>query len=175
MPEKSAIAVQPALSRPLVKETKTEPLLERMDRLYNTIAQRAFELFERDGKVEGRHLDHWLEAERELLHAVHVRVEETATEILVQAEVPGFTASDIEVNVEPTRLTITGKRESKEEKKKGDAVFMEACSDEIFRSVQLPSEVNTGKVTATLKNGILEVQLPKVEAKKPVPVEAKTA
>jgi HSP20 family protein len=79
------------------------------------------------------------------------------------------------VNVEPNRLTITGKRESKEEKKKGDAVYTEACSDEIFRSVQLPADVNTGKVTATLKNGILEVQLPKVEAKRPVAVEAKTA
>jgi HSP20 family protein len=146
-----------------------------MDRLYNTIARRAFELFERDGRVEGRDVDNWLEAERELLHPVHVRVEETGAEILVQAEVPGFTASDIEVNVEPTRLTITGKRESKEEKKKGDAFYTEACSDEIFRSVQLPSEVNTGKVTATLKNGILEVQLPRVEAKRPISVEAKTA
>src|ERR1700674_1088070 len=105
MPEKSAIAVQPALSRPLVKETKTEPLLERMDRLYNTIARRAFDLFERDGRVEGRNVEHWLEAERELLHPVHVRVEETGAEILVQAEVPGFTANDIEVNVQPNRLT----------------------------------------------------------------------
>ncbi len=175
MPEKSAIAVQPAPSRPLVKETKTETLLERMDRLYAAIGRRAFELFERDGCVEGRHLDHWLEAERDLLHPVHVRVEETGAEFLVQAEVPGFTSNDIEVNVEPNRLTITGKRESKEEKKKGNTVFTEACSDEIFRSVQLPSEVNMGKVTATLKNGILEVQLPKVEAKRPVPVEAKTA
>ncbi len=175
MPEKSAIAVQPALSRPLVKETKTEPLLERMDRLYAAIARRAFELFERDGRVEGHHVDHWLEAERELLHPVHVRVEETGAEILVQAEVPGFNANEIEVNVEPNRLTITGKRESKEEKKKGDAVYTEACSDEIFRSVQLPSEVNTGKVTATLKNGILEVQLPKLEVKRPIAVEAKTA
>jgi HSP20 family protein len=175
MPEKSAIAVQPALSRPLVKETKSEPLLERMDRLYNTIARRAFDLFERDGRVEGRNVEHWLEAERELLHPVHVRVEETAAEILVQAEVPGFTANEIEVNVEPTRLTITGKRESKEEKRKGEAVYTEACSDEIFRSVQLPSEVNSGKVNATLKNGILEVQLPKVESKRPIAVEAKTA
>ena len=175
MPEKSAIAVQPALSRPLVKETKTEPLLERMDRLYNTIARRAFDLFERDGRVEGRNVEHWLEAERELLHPVHVRVEETGAEILVQAEVPGFTANDIEVNVEPNRLTITGKRESKEEKKKGETMYTEACSDEIFRSVQLPAEVNTGKVNATLKNGILEVQLPKVEAKRPIAVEAKTA
>lgn len=175
MPEKSAVAVQSAPSRPLVKETATEPLVERMDRLYNTIARRAFELFEQDGWVHGRHLDHWFQAERELLHPVHVQVEQTEGEILVRAEVPGFTSDEIDVNVEPNRLTITGKRQSTQEKKKGTTVYSETCSDEIFRSVPLPAEVNTGRVTATLKNGILEAQLPKLEAKKPIPLQARTA
>jgi len=175
MPEKPAAAVQTAPSRPPVKAALTKNIFERMDRLYNTISRRAFELFEKDGRVDGHDLNHWLEAEREFLHPVHIRMEETGGEFVVHAELPGFTASDIEVNVEPRRVTITGKRESKQENKKGDAIYLEQCSDEIFRTMELPAEVNTTKVTASLKDGVLDVQLPKAAATKPAPVAPKTA
>jgi len=175
MPEKSATAVQTALSRPPVKAAKAKSLMERMDRLYDNISRRAFELFERDGWIHGHDLRHWLEAEREFLHPVHIRMEETEAEFVVHAEVPGFTASDIEVNVEPRRLTITGKRESKQEKKKAGVVYTEQCSDEIFRTMELPAEVNTTKVTATLQDGVLDVQLPKAAASKPAGVAPKAA
>jgi HSP20 family molecular chaperone IbpA len=50
------------------------------------------------------------------------------------------------------------------EDKQGDAVYTEQCSDEIFRTLDLPAEVNVMKVTATLRDGVLNVQLPKVTA-----------
>ena len=151
-----------------VKAAKAKNIFERMDRLYDTISRRAFELFEKDGRVDGHDLNHWLEAEREFLHPVHIRMEETDGEFVVHAELPGFTASDIEVNVEPRRVTITGKRESKQENKKGNAIYVEQCSDEVFRTMELPAEVNPTKVTATLKDGVLDVQLPKA-AERSVP------
>lgn len=161
MPEKSTAAVQTATSRPPVRAARVKNISERIDRLYDTISRRAFELFEKDGRVHGHDISHWLEAEREFLHPVHIRMENTDGGFAVYAELPGFTASDIEVGVEPQRLTITGKRESKQESKKAGAVYMEQCSGEIFRTLELPSEVNPAKVTATLKDGVLEVQLPK--------------
>jgi HSP20 family molecular chaperone IbpA len=167
MPEKSAAATQPAPSRPPVKADKMEASLERMEHLNDAISRRAFELFEHEGRIDGHHLRHWLEAERELLHPVHMRLEETEGEIMLHAELPGFTASDIEVSVEPRRIIITGKRESQEEAKQGDAVYTEQCSDEIFRTLDLPAEVNVMKVTATLKDGVLNVQLPKLTATTP--------
>jgi HSP20 family protein len=170
MSEKSAAAVQTALSRPPVKAAKPKNIIERMDRLYDTISRRAFELFEKDGWIHGHDLSHWLEAEREFLHPVHIRMEETGAEFVVHAELPGFTASDIEVSVEPRRVTITGKRESKQENKKAGVVYTEQCSDEIFRTMELPAEVNTTKVTAALKDGVLDVQLPKAAATKPARV-----
>jgi HSP20 family protein len=175
MPEKSATAVQTAPSRPPVKAAKTESSLERMDHLYDTISRRAFELFETEGRVDGHHLRHWLEAERELLHPVHMRMEEAEGEFVVHAELPGFTASDIEVSVEPRRVIISGKRESKVENKQADAVYTEQCSDEIFRTLELPSEVNVMKVTATLKDGVLDIQLPKAAATKPVIADTQAA
>jgi HSP20 family protein len=175
MPEKSASAVQTATSRPPVKAAKIEGSLERMGHLYNTISRRAFELFEKEGRVDGHDLRHWLEAERELLHPVHMKLEETEGEFVVQAELPGFAASDVEVSVEPRRVIITGKRESKEENKQGDAVYVEQCSDEIFRTMDLPAEVNVMKVTATLKDGVLNIQLPKAAAAKPTVIEPQAA
>jgi HSP20 family protein len=166
MPERPATGVQTALSRPPVKAAKTKNVFERIERLHDIIATRAFGLFEKDGRIDGRDLHHWLEAERELLHSVHIRMEETDEEFLVQAELPGFTANDIEVNIEPRRLTITGKRESKREDKKRNAVYMEQCSDEVFRTIELPHEVNPTKVTATVKDGVLDVNLPKVAVAK---------
>jgi HSP20 family protein len=49
-----------------------------------------------------------------------------------------------------------------ERPKKGKTVCAESCSDQILRMVDLPAEIETDKVTATLKNGVLELTLPKV-------------
>ena len=132
MSEKSAAAVQTAPSRPPVKAGKTESISERIERLYDTISRRAFELFERDGRVDGHDLRHWLEAEKEFLHPVQIRMEETDGEFVVHAEVPGFTASNLEVNVEPRRVTITGKRESKQETKEGETLYTEEMFERDF-------------------------------------------
>jgi HSP20 family protein len=171
MVEKSAAAVQSAPSRPLVKPNKTESISERIEHIYDAISRRAYELFERGGRVHGLDKDHWLEAEKELFLPVQTSLEETEGEFVMRAEVPGFTASDLEVNVEPRRVTVTGKRESKQETKEGT----EESSAEIFRTMELPSEANTTKVIATLKDGVLEVRIPKAEAKKTVPVNAQSA
>ncbi len=171
MVEKSAAAVQSAPSRPPVKASKTESISERIESIYDAISRRAYELFERGGRVHGLDKDHWLEAEKELFLPVQANLEETEGEFVMRAEVPGFTASDLEVNVEPRRVTVTGKRESTQETKEGT----EESSAEIFRTMELPSEANTTKVTATLKDGVLEVKIPKAEAKKTVPVNAQSA
>jgi HSP20 family protein len=174
MPEQSASAAQNATSRPPVNAAHIEGSLERMEHLIDAISRRAFELYEKEGRVDGQDLRHWLEAEREILHPVHLKLEDTDGEFVVLAELPGFTASEIEVSVEPRRVIITGKRESKEENKQGDAVYVEQCLDEIFRTMDLPAEVNVLKVTAMLKDGVLTVRLPKAAAT-PALADSKTA
>ena len=93
----------------------------------------------------------------------------------MQAEVPGFNEKEIEIGVEARRLTITGKRETKKEETKGKTVYAEACADQILRIVDLPIEIETSKVTATLKNGILEFNLPKANKGQPVRIHPKAA
>ena len=119
--------------------------------------------------------DNWFQAERELLHPVHIQVNESEDALEIQAEVPGFSEKELEVNVEPQRLVISGKRETKTEQKKGKAVYSETCSDQILRIVDLPAEVETDKVAANLRNGVLELRLPKVVKARKIKAEAKTA
>jgi HSP20 family protein len=166
MVEKSAAAVQPATSRPPVKATSSESVSERIHRLYEAISRRAYELFERDGGTHGNDITHWMEAEKEFLQPVTVNMEETDDEIVLRAEVPGFTSSDLEVSAEPRRVTISGKHESRIENKEGEAQYVEQRSDEIFRTLDLPVEVIATKVTASLKDGVLNVVLPKVQPQK---------
>jgi len=89
--------------------------------------------------------------------------------------VPGFSTKELEINVEPRRLTITGKHEAHEESKKGKRIYSERCANEILRVVDLPGEVDSSKVSATLKDGILNIQLPKTAHAKTVRIEPKEA
>jgi len=77
--------------------------------------------------------------------------------------------------VEGNRLTIAGKHESKEETTKGKTIYSEQCAREILRSVDLPSEVDGAKVSAILKDGVLQIELPKAPLAKSVRIEAKAA
>jgi HSP20 family protein len=179
MAEKGA-ATQTALESVSVKEavpvkTTAKELTERFEKVYGEIANRAFSIFENDGRLFGRDLENWFKAETELFHPVHVNVAEADGTVTVVAEVPGFEVKDLEVTLEPQRLVISGKRETKEETKKGKTVYQEQCSNEIFRAVPLPAEVDASKATATLKNGVLELQAPKSVKAITGRVEVKTA
>jgi HSP20 family protein len=160
-----------------VKIVEPQTLFDRMNRLHDEIARRAFQLFEGDGGVFSHELDHWFKAEGELLHPVHVQISESGDAVEVEAETPGFSAKDLEVSVEPQRLTISGKKESTEECKKGKTVYKEQCSNEILRVIDLPAEVETAMSTATLKDGVLALTLPKAAQPKPTTtkVEVKVA
>jgi|SRR5579883_486652 len=151
-----------------------EAIYNRMNEIYDAIARRAFELFEYDGRVSGRDLDHWFKAESEFLHPAHVQIRESDDSIAVEAEVPGFNANELQLSLEPRRLTISGKKQSKTDEKKANVVYSEQCSKEMLRSVDLPCEVNVTRATAALSNGILQLTLPKAAAKS-IPVQAKTA
>jgi HSP20 family protein len=150
-------------------------IFNQMQQLYDSIARRAFELFENNGRVFGRDLDDWFKAESELLHPVHIDVAESDGDLTVRAEVPGFTAEELEVSVEPQRLAITGKRETKEERKDKKTLYTERCSDRVMRVVDLPVAVDPDKAAATLKDGVLELTIPKAAPARKIQIESKKA
>lgn len=144
------------------RPVKYVPLFDQLEDTFNALARRAYEIFEGNGRVFGRELENWFQAERDLLHPVPVNITESDDSFEMKAEVPGFNEKEIEIGVEPRRVTITGQRETKKEEKKDKTVSAESRSDHILRMVDLPAEIETDKVTATLKNGVLGLNLPKV-------------
>jgi HSP20 family protein len=157
------------------KPIRLGSMFDQMEETFNTLARRAYQIFDGNGRTFGRDLDHWFQAERELLHPVALNIEETAEAFQVKAEVPGFSEKELEIGLEPQRLTITGKRECSTEEKKGKTVCTESSSDRILRVVKLPVEVEADKATATLKNGLLELTLPKVAPAQPIRIHPKAA
>ena len=169
-------AVQRAEEKPMaIHPVKFENLAERVNKMFERVAQRAYQIFEGNGRNWGHEIDDWFKAETELLHPVHVAITESGEELEVKAEVPGFTEKEIQVSVEPRRLTITGKRESSKEEKKGKTVYEEYCSDQILRTVDLPMAIDADKVTATLKSGILQLTMPKAAKSKTIEIKPRAA
>lgn len=151
----------------------TRDALARMSALSESIALRAFEIFESRGRSDGKDLDDWLRAEAELVHSTHLDVAESDDVLAVHAEVPGFSADELQVSLEPRRLTITGKRETRNDKASLRIIFRDQCSDQIFRVLDLPLEIDPKKSTVALKDGILEIIISKAAAARPS-VEIKT-
>src|SRR5439155_4873838 len=100
-----------------LKVVAATDLFAHMQRLHDSVARRAFEIFESNGRSFGRDLENWLQAESEVLHLVHVDVAESDEDLTVRAEIPCFNAEQLEVSMEPRRVTIAGKRESHAERK----------------------------------------------------------
>ena len=154
-----------------LKVVAATDLFARTPRLHDSVARRAFEIFESQGQTFGRDLEDWLQAESEFLHPVHVDVAESDDGLTVRAEVPGFRGENLMVGVEARRLTIAGKREAEEERRNEKTIYREPCSDQILRVIELPAEVVAGKAAATLRDGVLELKMPKAApAKKIIPI-----
>ncbi len=175
MTAQTATAMQPVKTSAVAKQSGTENVIDRFQQVFDSIEKRAFEIFDNNGRWFGHDLSDWLQAEFEILHPVHLEIAETDEALTVRAEVPGFTAKELDIHVEGNRLTIAGKHESKEESKKGKTIYSERRAEEILRSVDLPSDVDGSKVSATLKDGLLSVELPKAPHAKSVKIEAKAA
>jgi HSP20 family protein len=174
MENQSAITQQEKEAVP-VKSLPGRDLFERVRELSHAVAHRAFELFNGRGRADGHDLEDWFRAESEILHPVHLDLAESADAFTVRAEVPGFSAKELEVGVEPHRLTISGKREESKEHTSKKTIYKEQCSSQIYRAIELPAEVDTSKVTATLKNGVLELSMAKAARAKEVQVAEKAA
>jgi len=150
-------------------------LSDEIMEMFDSISRRAFQIFQSNGGAFGRDVENWLQAERELFHPAHLDLSESAQGFTVRAEVPGFAAKELEVNIDGQRLTISGRREKREERKDKKSVYSEYCSGQLLRVVDLPASVKADDATASLQDGILEVEIPKAAPSKQIALESKTA
>jgi HSP20 family molecular chaperone IbpA len=146
--------------------------IERLRHLQEAIACRAYELFESRGCEHGQDHADWLQAESEILRPIPVKVSESEERLTVQAELPGFNAEEIQVSAEPRRLIISGSASQTNEEEKENVFYREILAKDVFRSLDLPVEVDAVNAEASLRDGILSITLPKLTAGKPSQAQA---
>ncbi|HLH55146.1 MAG TPA: Hsp20/alpha crystallin family protein [Verrucomicrobiae bacterium] len=103
-----------------------------------------------------------------------VDIYEDNDKYIVKTELPGMKREDIDVALDGNTLTISGERKEEEEKRQGESYRSERYFGRFQRSITLPTEVQTNKIEAAYKDGVLTVTLPKSEEAKPkqIPVKA---
>ena len=92
-----------------------------------------------------------------------VDVSETDKEVIVNAELPGMDAKDIDISLSGDVLMLRGERKHEHEEKKENYHRVERRYGSFSRTLQLPAEVDRENVDATYKDGVLRVTLQKTE------------
>ena len=92
---------------------------------------------------------------------------EDSDKYYVRAELPGVSSDDLDIQVAGNGLSLSGERRIAEEGKEVRYHRREREAGRFSRLIGLPSEVDTRKVDASLRNGILTITIPKSEAAKP--------
>lgn len=135
--------------------------LEELDRLFDRLLPR--------GWMRPFRWDYpaWMDFEMPLEPTMpRIDVIDRANEFLVKAELPGVEKNDLEIALTERMVTIKGHTMREEKEEKGEFFRHETYRGEFARSVILPAEVEGTKATATFRDGVLELTLPKAETAK---------
>lgn len=102
-----------------------------------------------------------------------VDISETADKLTVKAEIPGIDIKDIEISISGDLLTLKGEKKSEREEKEENYHLVERSYGSFARTIRLPVSVETDKIEATYKNGVLTITCPKKEEVKAKPIQIK--
>lgn len=104
-----------------------------------------------------------------------VDVSETGKEVIVKAELPGMDPKDIDISVNGDRLTLRGERKYEHEEKGESFHRVERSYGAFSRDIELPAGVDSDKVEATYKDGVLKINLAKAKETATKKIEVKSA
>jgi HSP20 family protein len=134
-----------------------EPLRElstlqnEMNRLFGTV-------FDGPAPSSGGTLRRWMPA---------MDLIETADHFVLRADLPGMSEEDVNIEVEDRVLTVSGERKAENTESKDGYHRVERAFGAFSRSLTLPEGVNPEAVSASFDRGVLEVEIPKPEQRKP--------
>jgi len=100
-----------------------------------------------------------------------VDVLEDEDKVVVKVDVPGISKEEISLSVQGEVLTVQGEKKQEEEYSEADCHRVERVYGRFQRTISLPAPVDADKVSASCRDGVLEVTLPKKEEVKPRKIE----
>ena len=172
-PERKKTDVVPITPGSSIPARKGQSLFDRdIDTIFDDF-RRSFDTMMRPYYPIGMHL---LEPSALPVRYARLDIMDEGDHYVVHAELPGFTKDNVEVEISSDGLSIHAKKEEETEEKKKNYLHRERAFSSFERSVSFPEEVNPGKAEGSMKDGILELKVPKKEPKpetKPRKVELK--
>lgn len=103
--------------------------------------------------------------------APEVNIYEKEDGYVLEAEMPGVTKEGLEITLEGNTLTFTGRRQH--EVVSGTVLYQESAQTDYRRVFELDPTIDTNKISAEMRQGILTLMLPKAERVKPRKIEIK--
>ena len=122
-------------------------IFDDMDKMINNV-------FENDWNFPVRSKTNWSPA---------VDVKESDNSFTLTADIPGLTKKEVKVNITDGILSISGERKFEDEKESDNYHYRERRYGSFLRTFNLPETVKEEEITASFKNGILSIELPKQE------------
>ena len=102
-----------------------------------------------------------------------VDISENDEEIVVHADAPGMSKNDIKITLNDNVLSISGEKKIERDEKKENYHRIERVFGSFHRSFYIPTNVESEKISASYKDGVLQVKLPKKEEAKPKEIPVK--
>jgi HSP20 family protein len=95
--------------------------------------------------------------------------------LVIRAEIPGVNKDEIDIRLENNILTLHGERRREEGFDETAAHRLERVFGTFTRSFSLPTSVDSGKISAAYRDGVLEITLPKAEEAKPKRIQIRSS
>lgn len=108
------------------------------------------------------------------VYSPSVDIFENDTSITVLADMPGVSAQDLQIDLRESVLTLTGRVTTPENPNESD-VLREYRSGTFFRQFTLSETIDQAGIDAKLTDGVLRLELPKVERAKPRQITVRTS
>lgn len=95
--------------------------------------------------------------------APKVDIKEEEKEFVVYADIPGVDPNHIDIEMDGNTLTVKGEKKAEHEEKNKNYYRIERTTGKFYRQFTLPESVDSSKIVAKTKNGVLAIHLPKTE------------
>ena len=102
-----------------------------------------------------------------------VDVKENEGSFVLTADIPGLTKKDVKISINNRVLNLHGERKKEKDNEDGKFYYRERHIGSFSRSFQLPETVNEDGIQASFRNGVLSIELPKLEESLPKDLEIK--
>ena len=153
---KPALSGTPAAARPQVVTDSEQGALDRA--LQQSIAERAYLLYEASGRQDGYDQEHWMQAESEILRR-GLDVRESGSWVSMVGTLPDAADEDVQVFLEPHRVVVRAQRSTVEQD--ADSQRQVSVAQEMFVVEDLNIEVEPATATASFKDKTLTLMVKK--------------